>query len=296
MEASSVNYARMDHMLAIQLIGQDRVGGQDPDPFMSVSAAAASPEEKDVESFERLVVKAQRSSKYGNTTREQRKLYKKERVEKSAGNRNLIQGTSKQNWSLISGKAILDIRYSQDSINDHTSDGLTLDELVESMKKSWKNFITVVEMPDSKLVSLDNRRLYVAKKVVLNFDDEFEIKIQKVHHQDKAPKSLLSGISKEYKKNIQLGDIDLLAAGILKEINQQSECILDIDQLPEDILEDMDQLSTGSYGHCAFLRIHMHQKILNPKKFGYDENPVIRHDEDEDRSIARQDENPIARQ
>lgn len=165
---------------------------------------------------------------------------------------NVIEPETKS----ISGQAILDLRYSQDSIDSETSDGIDLQELIQRMKdekRGWKKgtALTVVRMPDGQLTSMDNRRLYAAKKVTEE-KPVFEIKIFIYNHDDKAPKKMLTGVITEYKIARRLNNINELAQGILEE----------------------------TYGHCAKLRMHTRNGDLNSGNFGYTNPPIIRQSEE----------------
>jgi hypothetical protein len=60
------------------------------------------------------------------------------------------------------------IKFSQENIGGATSDGISIGDLTSSMnKEGWKGDpIQVVQLEDGSLVSLDNRRLYAARKAM----------------------------------------------------------------------------------------------------------------------------------
>lgn len=153
-------------------------------------------------------------------------------------------------YRIISKEAILALRFSQDSIDGATREGMKLDDLIDNMKnKGWLkgSAIKVVKMPDGTLVSLDNRRLYAAKEVCSEKED-FKIKIELYQNQESAPTKLLKGIIAEYRRGHSIDNIN-------------------------DVAED---IFSNTYGHCAVLRINTRQGDLSSRNFGYTTQPTIR--------------------
>lgn len=156
----------------------------------------------------------------------------------------------------FNSKEILDLFFSQDSIDGKTGDGsMTMDELVESMSThGWLQgtSITVIEMPDETYVSADNRRLYAAMKVA-KMNPAFSISVNIFAHDIKAPKKLLKGIEKEYVKGHPLTTIEDLAALTLPK-----------------------GITPGTYGYAMVMRINTRHGNLAESHFGYKQTPVIR--------------------
>ena len=102
----------------------------------------------------------------------------------------------------ITSQDILKLRFSQDSISNQTKEGIPIGNLIANMKsEGWKNSVQleVVRMPDGDLVSLNNRRLYAARKAATEKPD-FKIKVAEYSHDAKAPIKLLRGVTTEYIK------------------------------------------------------------------------------------------------
>lgn len=99
---------------------------------------------------------------------------------------------------------IREIRFSQDSIADHTQSrvndlSISLKQLVINLKTSgWKKdcFIDLVLMPDNTLTTLDNRRLEAAKQAAFELTQkpkgktEFTIRARIRHHSEKDEEKL----------------------------------------------------------------------------------------------------------
>lgn len=77
------------------------------------------------------------------------------------------------------------LRFSQENIGARTSDGMTIEELTENMRRGgWKgNPLEVVELPDGSRTSLDNRRLTAAVRAGLP-----EVPMAVHEATDKVPK------------------------------------------------------------------------------------------------------------
>lgn len=155
----------------------------------------------------------------------------------------------------LKGDSILKICFSQDSIDSKTRQGMTLDQLKESMaSKGWLkgSQITVIKMPDNTLVSADNRRLYAAKKVAEQ-SRQFTITLNLYHYADMAPSKFVKGIESEYKK----------ARNIERAVQ------IDSMDLPSSI-------QLGTYGYAMVLRINTRNGELKNSHFGYEKYPIVR--------------------
>lgn len=97
------------------------------------------------------------------------------------------------------------LRFSQKTVNSKTCTGDTLDELQLSILKGWKkNFpLNVVKMPDGQFTSLDNRRLYVLKKLTQSNLTAMQgkVEIRVYDHRDKMDACTLGGILTPIKSN-----------------------------------------------------------------------------------------------
>lgn len=150
---------------------------------------------------------------------------------------------------MLTKEEIEKLRYSQDSIQKTTSDGIKLETLAENMAEEWKvgTHLTVVKMPDENLVSLNNRRLYAAQ-LATEMKEVFELPVAIFAHEDPAPKKLLSGIITEYQKGRELDNINEVAKEILQ----------------------------NSYGHSVVLRMNTRKGELSKSSYGYEDKPIVR--------------------
>ncbi|MCH9625335.1 MAG: hypothetical protein S4CHLAM123_05060 [Chlamydiales bacterium] len=174
---------------------------------------------------------------------------KEERRNKSSG-RDKIKNESLTRW--IDPDEIKPIRYSQYSIDNKTQEGMELSELFQNMSANgWKKetSIAVVVMPDGKLTSLDNRRLYTAKKIINTFPEkEFKIKITEWKADTTVPKRLLQTIIHNYAVGGQLHSPD---------------------QLPPSI-------QVGTYAQAILLRANTREGNLQSGNYGFENDPIIR--------------------
>jgi hypothetical protein len=163
----------------------------------------------------------------------------------------------------FSNEDINKLMFSQFSIDSKTNEGQSLDELKECIKKEWKkNFpINVVTMPTGQIVSLDNRRLYVAKQIAESGEKPaFKIRVSLFQHSDKAPRSLMKNIKNIYNNAI-------------KRENDQSGRTHNIQDAT---LESNYGITPDTYGHAVLLRVHTHITNEDANKFGYSEFPKLR--------------------
>lgn len=156
------------------------------------------------------------------------------------------------------GEEILNLCFSQDSIDGKTGDGtLTVEQLADNMAcKGWKHGsqITVIQMPDGKLLSADNRRLFAAKKAV-EVNKQFALTANLYQHTDRAPKNLMKGVETEFRKGRQI------------------EKTVKIEQLACPAL-----IQPETYGFAMLLRINARNGDLANSHFGYKQAPIIRRD------------------
>ena len=103
----------------------------------------------------------------------------------------------------MQSKDLLKIRFSQTSISDMTKDGIDLDDLIDTLaQKGWdkgKAALTVIKMPDGKLTSLDNRRLYCIQKCVAEKRPRLEVPVHIYSYQAMAKETYLKEISMQVK-------------------------------------------------------------------------------------------------
>ena len=106
----------------------------------------------------------------------------------------------------ISKAAIEAIRFSQKSVNsvftDENGRDQPLSELEGLMKQGFKKkyALEVVKMPDGNLTSYDNRRLYLAKKI-LNDNPDYKIWVNVHDANDEAPKGKSNFEQQQFYKN-----------------------------------------------------------------------------------------------
>lgn len=95
------------------------------------------------------------------------------RVRTEDNEANVLPSAATQNpknqFGQYTHKSPDELKFSQKDVGPTTSDGLTIDDLTESMRTNgWKGqSLNVVEMPDGSLTSLDNRRLLAARQAGL---------------------------------------------------------------------------------------------------------------------------------
>lgn len=188
--------------------------------------------------------------------RAMRKAQKSECKKKASQKTKAIYDIVIPETQQLKGKEILELRFSQDSIDAKTNDGaMTLEELSHDMTKNgWKSGtqITVIKMPDGHYLSADNRRLFAAKKVAA-VNDQFTITINLFDHADKAPKNFIRGIEAEFRKGREI----------------QKAVVVSKLTLPGLIKPD-------TYGYAMLLRINTRSGDLSQSHFGYIQEPFVR--------------------
>lgn len=198
------------------------------------------------ESFQAILQKPQEDKKL---LRAQRKAERAQKKSLAASNKPIYNVIIPEN-RILTGLNLSKLRFSQDSIQATTSDGKPLEQLIQDIAtKGWKKgtSLVLVEMPNGKLVSLNNRRLFAAKKAA-EIRNNLEVPAMVFKHDDKAPRKLLNGIATEYKKNQKDKDINAIAA----------------------------QIQPESYGHAATLRINTRQGDLSNSIYGHKQTIVRR--------------------
>jgi len=199
------------------------------------------------ESFDKLISRLECDKKQTNVKQKENRKNKSSGKNKTA---NKIENESSTRW--IDSNEIRSIRYSQYSIDNKTQKGMELSELFQNMNADgWKKetSIAVVVMPDGKPTSLDNRRLYTAKKIInTSPEKEFKIKITEWKADTAAPNKLLNTIVHNY------------AVG--KKLHSP-------DQLPPSIKE-------GTYAQAILLRANTREGNLQSGNYGFENDPIIR--------------------
>lgn len=189
--------------------------------------------------------------------RELRKKAQQTRKEQASSKTKAVYDVVLPKVVQFRGEEILQLRFSQDSVDGKTGDGkMTLKELENNIaEKGWKkgSQITVIQMPDDRYVSADNRRLFVAKNVA-QLNKEFALTANVFQYSDKAPKAFLQGVENEYRKSHQLN----------KTVEIISQFVL-----PQSI-------EAQTYGYAMVLRINTRQGDLANSHFGYEQDPVVR--------------------
>lgn len=232
---------------------------------ITLSSLDSDPTKVD-ELFKKSIEPVNRLDKYEQRklANEAKKLAKEQRHNKSIKNKQTHKIVLPETKN-IKKTEILELRYTQDSINYKTMDGTQIEALINNMKtQGWKagSSVTVVLMPDGKLTCMDNRRLFAAQTLVSSSADpiilsegknkgkEFEMKVDIYNFEDNASKAKLRGCISEYKKGRKLTEINKLPEGF----------------------------SENTYGHLALLRINTRNGDLQSSHFGYESSPEVRID------------------
>lgn len=163
----------------------------------------------------------------------------------------------------IKGNEILDIRFSQDTISSCTEDGIhiaKLSYLIRTKGFREDKALTLVEMPDVEITSLDNRRLQAAKFVVNNYSRSLEITAKVFHHTIKAPKDWEHAIRNKYFEFWR---------------SYPGEFV----RLPElPVLEDYteeEQLRRGTYGDLVYTRMSSGEGDTYNFPYGFKNSPEV---------------------
>lgn len=148
------------------------------------------------------------------------------------------------------------IRYSQRTISETTRDGTPLEELERNIKiHGWdeNHPIQIVRMPDGKLTSFDNRRLFALKKIARERQSHEYITI-----------------------TAKISNFNEVADPIIKgSVFTQIENKENINKL----LDSFKIIQKDTLGHCICARIHLTSKVHmertaeNP--YGFVEDPII---------------------
>ena len=176
----------------------------------------------------------------------------------------------KENNVLLANQEIINVRFSQDSICPFTTDSLSIPALTDRLRKEgWDSRypITIVNMPDDRYTSLDNRRLFCAKSVVttpiysgrvsLASYPSLEISAKAFEHSEKANRSDIQGMRNSYR------------ASRLDRYPDSRPT------LPEFKTFDPD-LKPGTYGELIILRMNTGEGDTYKSPLGFTNFPIIR--------------------
>lgn len=194
--------------------------------------------------------------------RKEKALLKQERKEKALAKKQEapVRQSIDTKIGYTDAADILAVRFSQDTIDPKSADGLDLFEVIRA--KGWKKGtrIQVVEMPDAFNTSLDNRRLHAAKRVV----DE----VSRTFFYDRN--ALEASI---YKHDVTSGGIAKDVKRLETKVGAKNSSLLLTNH--QDLL-----LNSNSYGAMIYYRMRLGEGNFAGHPYGYNENPVVREAKD----------------
>jgi hypothetical protein len=163
----------------------------------------------------------------------------------------LQEGVSRIFRENLSGRELLTVRFSQNSIAEETKDGHYLKDIVYTLaKKGWdkgKASMTLVRMADGELTSLDNRRLYCAKECITERRPRLVVPVRIHDHAVLADPSYLDEIA---------GQVRRVGAAVLGA-------------MPQEIIPN-------SWGYCVWARMRVFNKTpIDSKSYGFTDLPKV---------------------
>lgn len=196
-------------------------------------------------------------------------LDKQKRIEKAASKKISDTPSAAHNIAdyeereIRVAEQILGIRFSQDSVEAQSSDGVDLFEVIRS--KGWKKNspIKVVVMPDGDVTSLDNRRVLAAKKIVRIshsfFQDSNALEALIFPHQETTGAIKKDVLRLEQKVTRKVTHLSVEHAGL--------------------------HLHPHSYGAMVYYRMRLGEGDVPSQPFGFKQDPIVR--------LSRTEEDPF---
>lgn len=203
----------------------------DKENSLSLGSSAISPQEKQAH-------------------KEAKKAEKTARVLKCKAAEAVSPATPTPTVSKLEGQTIVRVRFSQDSIDSLSSDGVDLFEVIR--REGWKKgtSISVVRMPDSECTSLDNRRLHAAKRIVQEVSTTFGITAELREH------------------SVTTGRIQQDAIRIAKKVLAKNS--------RHSVEQTELKLQEGTYGAMVYYRMRLGEGNFDSEPYGFTEMPIIR--------------------
>lgn len=137
----------------------------------------------------------------------------------------------------ISTEALLNLRFSQQTIEGSIRSGQTLNELGQSiLKHGWdtNHPLNIVAMPDSEFTSLDNRRLYVLKHLIQQAPmHDFKVNVSVYFWPDRATSLIYNQVFTR---------VNSLPLKEQENIRNK--------------IQSIQKILPGSYGECVVGRMH----------------------------------------
>lgn len=180
-------------------------------------------------------------------------IQKKESVHKKII--NLINEESFYN-NITDPDVLKALRFSQDSVDPKSRDGIDLFEVIKKQGWQQKYAIQVVGMPDQKLTALDNRRTLAVKRIVNEVSSSFfkgknSVKLELYSHED------------------------LLDNKGLKEVNILKNKVLQ--KAIYSVVEEIDLgLQENTMGAKVYYRMRLAEGNVHTDPYGFSSYPRVR--------------------